>query len=98
MSNGTVVVFGAGVKEEGKVHLRGDSAEIDVPIATIKKNLDSFVDALSELVPHAQGDGSGFHLESFDVAVGVDGRGRVGFLGTGAEVGANASLTLRFER
>ena len=41
---------------------------------------------------------SGFELKSFEVAVGVNAKGEVGFLGTGVEVGADATLTLKFER
>jgi hypothetical protein len=40
----------------------------------------------------------GFELKELEVAVGVDGKGRVGFLGTGIDVGAQATITLKFNR
>ena len=40
----------------------------------------------------------GMGLKSVSVAVGINGKGQVGFLGTGVEVGGSATLTLLFER
>jgi len=53
---------------------------------------------LRELLPTIADAGGDFKLSKVEVAVGIDGKGRVGFLGTGVEVGAQATITLTFGR
>ena len=69
-----------------------------VKIETIKQNLNDFMEALDGLVPKCESTETGFSMKEFDVKVGVSGKGEVGFLGTGIEVGAEASLTLKFRK
>jgi hypothetical protein len=96
---GTVIVFsgpsGGGVG--GGPDLLGERI-MAVSVDTIRKNLEAFGSALREMIPDMAASAGGFTLKAFEVAVGVDGKGQVGFLGTGAEAGANATLTLKFER
>ena len=82
----------------------------EIPLDTLKENLRRFMDSIREILPSttheipgdtpgapnaAQEQGS-YRLRSFNVAVAINGKGQVGFLGTGVEVGASATLTLTF--
>ena len=69
-----------------------------LPVDELRKNLDSFTQPLKTLLPAVSDAGSGFGLTSVEVAVGIDGKGHVGFLGTGVEVGAQATIKLTFSR
>lgn len=79
----------------------GDSRKVSatvVSVDTIRVNLTNFVGSLDQIIPEMKPREDGFKLASFDVAVGVNGKGEVGFLGTGVEVGATATLTLKFSK
>lgn len=98
-----VLVFGA-VEAEVEERTRSLDFEVakrsaarEIPITTLKGNLQGFLDSLNEIIPEAKGN-TGFELREFTVQVGIDASGKVGFLGTGAEVGANASLSLKFQK
>src|SRR4029453_16029397 len=96
---GTIVVFVGPDSGKGPQQLGKKSGPTDVPIETLKENLKKFVSSLHDLLPSMDPKlSSGIRLTSFEVSVGVNGKGKVGFLGTGVEVGAEASLTLKFER
>lgn len=70
----------------------------EVPAETVRENLLAFSKLVDSLVPRIDAQKNGFRLKAFDVKLGIDGKGQVGFLGTGIEVGGNATFTLRFER
>lgn len=67
-----------------------------IAVDALKQNLDAFVRSLESLLPATKGLG-GYRLKGFEVHVGIDAQGRVGFLGIGGEAGAHASLTLQFK-
>jgi hypothetical protein len=67
-------------------------------VGTIKANLQNFVDSLSTLLPALDPRDLPYQLDEFTVAAGINGKGKVGFLGTGAEAGASATLSLKFKR
>ena len=69
-----------------------------LPVEELRRNLEAFTKALQSLIPAAESVGRGLVLKELEVAVGVDGKGRVGFLGTGVDVGAQATITLKFNR
>jgi hypothetical protein len=95
----TIVVFAGSDGGKGPQLLGKKSGATEVPIETLKDNLEKFVSSLNDLLPSMDPKLSpGVRLTSFEVSVGVNGKGEVGFLGTGVEVGAEASLTLKFER
>ena len=54
--------------------------------------------SLQTLLPSVADAGGGFGLKTVEVAVGIDGKGHVGFLGIGVEVGAQATIKLTFNR
>jgi hypothetical protein len=94
----TIKVF-AGPEPGRKPKLLGKESGGDVPIERLKENLEKFVSSLNELLPAMDALSSqGTRLTSFEVSVGVNAKGEVGFLGTGVEVGAEATLTLTFQR
>jgi hypothetical protein len=92
MSREVIVFTGGKSADEFKLLDR----ESTLPIDTIKKNLKSFVDNISDLLPAMDATPAGYLLQEFTVALGIDGKGKVGLLGTGAEAGASATLTLKF--
>jgi hypothetical protein len=69
-----------------------------VKVEDLKRNLTELVDGLRDVLPQADASAQGFRLEEFEVAVTVNAKGEVGLFGTGAEVGGEASLTLRFKK
>jgi hypothetical protein len=81
----------------GKVGLVGDS-KVELPVDELRKNLEDFMAKFSDILPAVETPAKGLGLKSVSVALGIDGKGHVGFLGTGVEVGASATLTLTFER
>jgi hypothetical protein len=82
----------------GDLGLLDEKRKVALPVAELRKNLDDFVASLQDILPAAEKAASGIKLKSVSVAVGINGKGQVGFLGTGAEVGGSATLTLNFER
>jgi hypothetical protein len=74
----------------------GNRPATELPVDELRKNLESFSAALKTLLPAISDAGGGFNLNTVEVAVGIDGTGHVGFLGTGVEVGAQATITLTF--
>ena len=69
-----------------------------LPVDELRKNLEAFTNSLKTLLPAVADAGDGFGLKTVEVAVGIDGKGHVGFLGTGVEVGAQATITMTFSR
>jgi hypothetical protein len=55
------------------------------------------MNVVRDLLPSLSAAGQ-YGLGEVEVAVGINGKGQVGFLGTGAEVGGTATLTLKFQR
>lgn len=70
----------------------------ELPVEELKANLAAFTASLQSLLPALSDAGGGFGLKTVEVAVGIDGKGHVGFLGTGVEVGAQATIKLSFAR
>jgi len=92
----TVIIFSKGDTFAllDKNAARGTS----LPVDELRQNLDAFIGSLKTLLPAAAEAGGGFALKSAEIAVGIDGKGHVGFLGTGVEVGAQATIKLTFSR
>jgi hypothetical protein len=78
--------------------LLDENRQIALPVSELRDNLAEFMASLQELLPAADKTAAGLGLKSVTVAVGINGKGKVGFLGTGVEVGGSATLTLTFER
>jgi hypothetical protein len=91
----TVLVF---TKPESNFELLDDSRQLTLPVDDLRKNLNEFLTSLKYLLPAEEETGAGMKLKVVTVAVGINGKGKIGFLGTGMEVGASSTLTLTFER
>ncbi|SRR6266446_3331404 len=96
-----VVVFARADVEQADEGMLGDRKRFlsfELPTDLIKTNLQNFLASLSEILPNATSTKDGFGVDSFQVAVSINGKGQVGFLGTGGELGGSATLTLTFKR
>ena len=71
---------------------------VELPVGELRRNLANFVKSLDEIMPKNDQGPTGLGLKTVSVAVGINSKGQVGFLGTGVEVGGTATLTLTFER
>ena len=91
----TVVIFSKG---DAFGLLEGGTRGTALPLDDLRRNLDAFTKSLQTLLPAVADAGGGFGLKTVEIAVGIDGKGHVGFLGTGVEVGAQATITLTFSR
>jgi hypothetical protein len=91
----TVLVFS---KADGSFDLLDEKQKVILPVSELRKNLEDFMGSLQDILPVANKPTAGMGLKSLSVAVGINGKGQVGFLGTGVEVGGSATLTLTFQR
>ena len=92
----SVLILGGHTGDE--VELLDEQRKSVLPVDMLSRNLAEFMSALQDILPAADKTASGMGLKSVAVAVGINGKGQVGFLGTGTEVGGSATLTLTFER
>lgn len=90
-----VIVFTGEVTD---FDLLDEKRKVELPTADLRKNLDEFMAALKDILPAAENSKTGLGLKTVCVALGINGKGQVGFLETGTEVGGSATLTLTFER
>lgn len=77
--------------------LEGGGVETHLSVETVRRNLRQFMDSLNEMMPDLARGAAQYPLDKITVAVGINGAGKVGFLGTGAKAGASATLTLEFK-
>src|SRR5262245_59166861 len=75
-----------------------NNRKVELPVDELRKNLEDFMAAFGDILPAADKPTKGLDLKTVSVALGINGKGQVGFLGTGVEVGGSATLTLTFER
>ena len=94
----SVLIFAGEDQSAAEFELLDEHRKSYLPVGQIKANLREFMQSLAEILPTVETASGGYGLESFTVAVGINGKGQVGFLGTGGELGGNATLTLTFER
>src|SRR6516225_8435054 len=78
--------------------LLDEKRRVALPVDELRKNLEDFMASLEDILPAADKPTAGMALKTVSVAAGINGKGQVGFLGTGVEVGGSATLTLTFER
>jgi hypothetical protein len=78
--------------------LLDEKRQVALPVGELRENIAEFMASLEELLPAADKTAAGMGLKSVSIAVGINGKGKVGFLGTGVEAGGSATLTLTFER
>jgi hypothetical protein len=90
-----VIIF---TGETGEFELLDEKRKVELPVSELRKNLEDFMAAFGEILPIAEKPAKGLGLKTVSVALGINGKGQVGFLGTGVEVGGSATLSLTFER
>lgn len=79
------------------VSLMGDKAPLgSVDLAVLKSRLEDMRPALIGVVDSLKTSVKDKGLTEVTVAIGINAKGAVGFLGTGAEAGGSATLTLKF--
>ena len=67
-----------------------------VTVAALRENFGSFMPALELIIKDVRTAGAKSGLTEVSIALGIDAKGKVGFLGIGTEAGGNATLTLKF--
>ena len=90
-----VIIFSG---EPSKFELLDKKGKIELPIDELRKNLEEFMTSFKDILPAVEKPAAGLGLKTISVALGINGKGQVGFLGTGVEAGGSATLTLTFER
>jgi hypothetical protein len=90
-----LLVFG---KSDGEFGLLDEKRQSLLPVDELRQNMDSFLASLKNILPSDDKTADGMKLTVVTVAVGIDAAGKIGILGTGAEAGGDATLTLTFER
>jgi hypothetical protein len=99
----TIAVF-ASAPEEPASRTRGIAARryypaaIDVPLDRLQRGLSEFLAGIDVIISDSPSRFGRYNLEVIEIGAQIDGTGRVGFLGTGAEVSAAASITLHLKR
>jgi len=91
----TILIFGG---KGDTFDLLDEKQKIALPVEELRKNLESFMSSLEEILSAADKPAAGMGLKGINVAVGINGKGQIGFLGTGAELGGSATLTLNFQK
>ena len=76
-----------------------DSTSI-VPVDTLQENLAKLLNNIDESLANIneQETKSGFKIDEIELSVGINGKGKVGIWGIGAEAGSNASIKLKLKR
>ena len=78
---------------------QGDNGSI-VSVNTLQENLAKLLNNIDESLANIneQKTKSGFKIDEIELSVGINGKGKVGILGMGAEAGSNASIKLKLKR
>ena len=63
--------------------LLDEKRQIALPVDELRNNLVEFMASLQEILPAADQTAAGMGLKNIYVAVGINGKGKFGFLGTG---------------
>jgi hypothetical protein len=86
----SVLIFAGEDQSAAEFELLDENRKSYLPVSQIKANLRDFMQSLADILPTAETASGGYSLEGFTVAVGINGKGQVGFLGTGGELGGTA--------
>ena len=92
----TILIFGAEIGPQ-----RGDDSATPgsdrVPLETIKANLKTVMESVSDLVNATQKAVGDLHVAYVDVGVAISADGSVGLLGTGGSAGAETTFKVRLQ-
>ncbi len=73
----------------------------DIPIETIEKEMDGLVEVVNGFFERSQVQATknkGMILDEIELAVEINGEGKIGIIGNGAKVGAKGAIKLKFKR
>jgi hypothetical protein len=76
---------------------RGTAVPVEenmIDVDELRRNLETFLQSAEQVV--TQSVMKRANLTDYTIQVGISAKGKVGFLGTGGELGASASLTLKY--
>jgi hypothetical protein len=66
-------------------------------VGALRESINSFMPGLGAIIDDVKEKALAAGLKEVSVALGVNAKGTIGFLGTGTELGGTASTTLKFE-
>jgi hypothetical protein len=95
-----VVIFTKDAKHEPyapDLDLLGASSGGVVTVGALRESVGNFMPGLGAIIDDVKTKAKAAGLEEISVALGVNAKGAIGFLGTGAEAGGSATLTLKFK-
>ena len=77
--------------------LLGDTPGGVTTVAVLRASVQEFMPALGAIMKELKQAAVGHGLEEVSVSLGINAKGKIGFLGTGSELGGDASLSLKFK-
>lgn len=75
----------------------GDGKAGTVSLSELENNIAEMSPAINGVVEKLKATAAATGLTEVSLAIGINAKGKVGFLGTGAEMGGNATITLKFK-
>ena len=91
----TILIFGDAGPQSGKAAAAPSNP---VSVETIKANLRTAMESVGDLVQAAREAVGDLHVCHVDVEVAIASDGSVGLVGSGANAGAKATLTVRVKK
>lgn len=73
----------------------------DIPVETLEKEMDSLVQVVNGFFQRSQARATakdGMVLDEIELAIEINGEGKIGIIGNGAKVGAKGAIKLKFKR
>lgn len=64
----------------------------------LQRNMNDFLEVLGQTFDQAERKNSKMQLDEVELTVEINGKGQVGLLGTGGEVGGKGAIKLKFKR
>jgi hypothetical protein len=95
-----VVIFSSETKRTPSskgADLLGDTPGGVVTVGTLRKSVAELMPGLGAIIEDLKGKAGALGLKEVSVALSVNAKGTVGFLGTGTEIGGTASMRLQFK-
>jgi hypothetical protein len=94
-----VIVFTRETAQEapGGLESLGGSSGGVTTVGALRESIDALLPGLDAIISDIKAKAAAAGLEDVTVALGINAKGRIGFLGTGSEIGGTASLTLKFK-
>jgi hypothetical protein len=77
--------------------LLGDTPGGVTTVGALRLSVREFMPGLGAVMNDVKETAVALGLQEVEVALGINAKGKIGFLGTGSEVGGDASLKLKFK-